>query len=357
MPHSTLWASYTDYEDLLAVDFEGEITTAERRQTHAPRQAAEGRRVAEGKLIPAARRGATAFPDMPLQFGVASQKERQMGNLVTDFLRKVFSKEEGALIASLQKRKLLVFALVVAVVVTWAYFTWTQAFTFLLIAIGNWLVWLALVWLAVLTFYTYRKDRVSSEKEFRDDFGQGLEKWEYYGDWKSEREGSGHILIVTNSDAGGLAKPCRLWNDYEFEFETKIVQSNSAWIIRASDILNYVMLQCGQGEIIPHFRVNGLWFKMPSIPLTKQLPLNEWFGVRIRVSGTRVVATAIVEMKEMILLDRALLEPQIVSVQTTQGTINQQLNLAFSFPLGSVGFREWGNTECAHFRNVRVSKI
>lgn len=37
------------------------------RETHAPRQAAEGTVRGKGKLIPAARRGATAFDVMPLQ--------------------------------------------------------------------------------------------------------------------------------------------------------------------------------------------------------------------------------------------------------------------------------------------------
>jgi hypothetical protein len=278
-------------------------------------------------------------------------------NAVIDFFRKIFSNEENALIRSLQKHKLLMFAVVVAAITIWAYLTWTQVFTFLLTAVNNWLVWLALIWLAALTFYIYRKDRASKEKEFRDDFGHGLEKWEYYGDWKSEREGNEHILIVTNSDAGGLAKPCRFWDDYVFEFETKIVQSNSAWIIRASDILNYVMLQCGRAEINPHFRVNGLWFRLDPVPLSITLPLNQWFGVRIKVAGIRVVVTVSVDGKETELLNSTLLEPKVMQATITQGTITQHLSFAFSYPLGSVGFREWGNVECAHFRNVRVTKI
>jgi len=163
---------------------------------------------------------------------------------------------------------------------------------------------------------------------------------------------------VADSDAGGFAKPCRLWNDYVFEFETKIVRSNSAWIIRASDILNYVMLQCGRAEIIPHFRVSGLWFKLPSVPLAVTLPLNEWFAVRITVSGTRVIAKATVDGKETVLVDQKLLEPRLLAAEViAPDKTTQRLNLAFSFPLGSVGFREWGNTECAHFRDVRVVRL
>jgi len=277
---------------------------------------------------------------------------------IFDFLRKVFGREEASVISWLQKRKLYLFAVVVGGVAIYAHVQWPHVFNFLWTTLNDRIEWLLFGWLAALTFYFYRRDRVANEKEFKDNFRYGLDKWEYYGGWRSERESDEYILSITDSDAGGFAKPCRLWNDYIFEFETKIVQSNSAWIIRASDILNYVMLQCGRAEIIPHFRVSGQWFKLQPIPLSIRLPLNEWFTVRITVSGTRVIAKVTVDGKETTLLDEKLLEPRLLAVQVVMpGNSTQQLNFAFSFPLGSVGFREWGNTECAHFRNVRVTKL
>ena len=51
-----------------------------------------------------------------------------------DFFRKVFNKEENAMIILLQKHKLLVLALVVAIAVIYAYFAWTHVFALLFTA-------------------------------------------------------------------------------------------------------------------------------------------------------------------------------------------------------------------------------
>jgi hypothetical protein len=189
----------------------------------------------------------------------------------------------------------------------------------------------------------------SYREEFCEDFQRGLENWEYHGErWRTEREGDRHILIVTDSEIGGIAKPCLSWKDYVFRFETKIVKSNTSWIIRAKDRLNYVMLQCGQEQLKPHFRVNGTWRNLEwtnrnpvSLPIT--LPVNTWFGVHIEVRGTKVLVTVRVNDRETeILNSSALLEPPTAPV---------------SYPMGSVGFREYGPDECAHFRNVRVKRL
>ena len=179
-------------------------------------------------------------------------------------------------------------------------------------------------------------------KEFHEDFQDGLENWEHSGEWRTEREGDRCILIVTKSERGGIAKPCLSWTDYVFEFETRIVNGNSSWIIRARDTLNYVMLQCQQERLYPHLRMHGNWFKQDSVILPITLPLNTWFGARIDVRGAEVVVTVTVnDRKWEILNSSTLLEPSTVPV---------------SYPMGSVGFRE-SAAECAHFRNVRVKRL
>ncbi len=197
----------------------------------------------------------------------------------------------------------------------------------------------------------------SAIREFSDNFEHGLINWEYYGDWRTEKDGDNYILVVTNSDSGGFARPCRLWNDYEFNFDTKIVAANTTWIIRASSIAQYVMLQCGRNEIIPHYRLSNQFFRLDPVSLPTTLPLNEWFTVRLRVSGIRVLATATLNGRAFTLLDRNLLEPVTAQATVTRGETSQVIQFVPDFPSGSVGFREWGNTECAHFRNVRVTKI
>jgi hypothetical protein len=285
-----------------------------------------------------------------------------LSNLIGDVVRKVFEKEVASLIAWLQRHKCPFLGFIVVVVIIVAYFKNPGLFHAIGHAISSnsaplWSNLVLFLWLLALTYHIYSTRKSTDQREFFEDFRRGLENWEYYGGWRTEREDSRHILIVIDSDAGGIAKPCRLWTDYVFEFETKIAQANTSWIIRASDILNYVMLQCGPAELNPHFRVNGLWFKLQSVSLPVTLPLNTWFGVRITVTGTRVVVVVRVNDRETEIFNRPLLEPQIVAAQITQGGTTQSLNVTFSYPMGSVGFREWGNTECAHFRNVHVMRI
>lgn len=289
-----------------------------------------------------------------------------MGKFVSEILQKVFHEEQISVVRWLKRRKLTVLIIALLIGALLAYWKWAEEFVelFRFLADRSDIVFQSLLvtWLAVLTFFFLRKARGSNPRRFKEDFRHGLTKWEYYGEWKTEKEDDQYILIVTDSDAGGLAKPCRLWEDYIFEFETKIAQSNSSWIIRASDILNYVMLQCTQNEIRPHFRMNGLWFAQNPVPLPDPLPINEWFKVQIRVSGTRVVVKVVHDEKERVLLDRYLLKPEVMKVQTmsvktTSGSFSESVDLAFSFPLGTVGFRESGESECAHFRAVRVVKL
>lgn len=232
----------------------------------------------------------------------------------------------------------------------------------------DWPGWVSLVWLIMLTLYVWRSGRALraeleslsrriAARDFRDDFAHGLEQWEYEGEWKTVQDDGHHILVVTNSFNGGYALPCRLWHDYTFEFETKIVQANSAWIIRASDILNYVMLQCGQGEIIPHFKVDGRFYKLKAITVSRELPLRQWFAVAIKVLKTRVAVNITFEGEEQCILDLPLLRPQVHKGTIPQGDTMREVDVPCSFPLGSVGFREAGFEECAYFRNVRVTRI
>ena len=171
-----------------------------------------------------------------------------------------------------------------------------------------WLTFPFLIWLCGLTWYILRKNKESQEREFKEDFRHGLDHWEYQGNWRTEREDGQRILVVTNSTIGGIARPCRLWSDYEFRFETKIVHSNSTWIVRASDTLNYLMLQCGRTEINPLYWVNGLWFSLDSEKLEVTLPKTEWFPVMIKVSGERVVVNVTLNGKSISLLDSLLLK-------------------------------------------------
>lgn len=274
-----------------------------------------------------------------------------------DFARKVFRQEEETVIAWFQRNKVFFLLLFLLFIGIWGFFKWPAQAQIIINLAKTYSGSIIIVWLVLLTLYLYTKEREPKERILRDNFKHGLQRWEYFGDWKIEKEDGHFILIVRKSDVGGFALPCRQWIDYLFEFETKIVQANTSWIIRAADIHNYVLLQCSTTEINPHYRVNGLWVKLESVKLQTPLPLNSWFKVQIKAQGTRVVVKAAVEGKENVLLDSYLLEPQAFVAEFSEGDVPRKLDLFASFPVGSVGFRESGLSECAHFRDVRVTKL
>ncbi len=209
----------------------------------------------------------------------------------------------------------------------------------------------------MLTYFAYLSGESAERSEFCEDFRRGLDQWEYNGAWRTEKEDGRYMLTVTESFDGGIAMPCVLWRDYDFQFETKIVRGNTTWLIRAKDILNYVMLQCGQSELNPHFRVNGMWVKLPPVSLPVQLPVNTWFGVRITVQGTRVIARATVGKRETEIYNGDLLSTGVRGYVIGEEDSAQRADLILSYMVGSIGFREASSAESAHFRNVHVRKI
>lgn len=282
--------------------------------------------------------------------------------MVRDFLRRVYEEEVTALVEFARRHKMWCFALVVAcllvaLLLKYPALFWTLAVTFRDRYTPLWLAVVLAAWLLALTYYVHSARKQTEISEFRENFRHGLEDWEYYGGWRTERDGRQRILTVTESAEGGIARPCLLWRDYEFEFETKIVRGNTTWLVRARDILNYVMLQCGRSELNPHFRANGFWLLLDHVPLPLTLPTNTWFFVRIRVQGTRVTVSVRLGDAETEIYNSELLRPEVKTYTISADGETRRTDLMLSYPTGSVGFREWGETECAQFRNVRVKKI
>jgi len=169
------------------------------------------------------------------------------------------------------------------------------------------------------------------------------ESWDFKGDWKIEND----ELSVSNSDEGGITKNGSLWENYEFEFETKIINKFSGWIVRARDLNNYFMFQINFENIRPHLRIsqpimknkdgaveitkiNVGWQLFGNFPHHKDLK-DKWFKVKTIVKGSRVD----------IFIDNnnVFHEDNFLTIST-----------------GKVGFREWGD-EHAHFKKIKVSMI
>jgi hypothetical protein len=182
------------------------------------------------------------------------------------------------------------------------------------------------------------------KSEFIEVFAQELQNWEYEGAWAIENKNE---LLVTNSEYGGVAWQCLNWKDYSFEFDTKICNKFTSWIVRAQNARTYVMLQCHPTRIYPHFCVNKHWTKIEwtgqnplKLPIT--LPIDTWFHVRIEVKNFDVTITFLIDGKDYsVPTIKDLLQPPIAPIE---------------YGIGSIGFRCSGD-EAAFFRNISVHMI
>jgi len=182
---------------------------------------------------------------------------------------------------------------------------------------------------------------------YKDKFKGDLDSnWDYEGSWTRPDKG---VLCVTDSHIGGITKVGSLWENYIFEFDTRIMNDCSSWIIRAKDLDNYYMFQCREDVIRPHRQFSGIkietktengairmvtkveigWEILDGIPHRKEL--RDWFHVRIEVRGESV----------WIYIDGSL-------VLDKQSYIKNST--------GKVGFRNSAH-EKALFKNVKVTLI
>lgn len=110
-------------------------------------------------------------------------------------------------------------------------------------------VTLAVFLLAIWTWSLYKR----FTGVFREDFKGSLAKqWDFEGDWRVTGQNE---LLVTNSDPGGLTKTGAFWENYNLEFEAKILNKCLGIIVRAQDLNNYYMFQISKDIIRPHRRV------------------------------------------------------------------------------------------------------
>jgi hypothetical protein len=114
----------------------------------------------------------------------------------------------------------------------WRYFAISAFFItiefFLYLSYEDWrLIVFSSAYLVLVVLFDWllhwrKMERAGTLSEFTA-FQHGLVCWEYIGNWHTSQESDQTILIVTDSGKGGIAKPCLLWRDYIFEFETKII--------------------------------------------------------------------------------------------------------------------------------------
>jgi hypothetical protein len=197
-------------------------------------------------------------------------------------------------------------------------------------------------WLSVLSFYIYYKIiKKSAEGDLVDDFKYGLGKWEFNSGDVSVNNGE---LIVSKCDYGILSKSGHNWRNYIFEFESKILNLCSGWIVRAKDFNNYTMIQFTKDKIRFHYRIEGKWdvAEEKTVSGIVDIKDNEWFKIRIKADGDFL--TVFINDKEVFNSNVFVEHPKNKNARY------------ISFPTGRVGFRQYGN-EKACFRKVKMVSI
>jgi len=94
---------------------------------------------------------------------------------------------------------------------------------------------LALLYLYLTLSKLQRRITIGLRDNFKDDLKNN---WEYRGEWSKPEKG---VLCVRGADEGGITKVGALWENYEFSFETRIINKFTGWIVRARDLNNYFM--------------------------------------------------------------------------------------------------------------------
>ncbi len=217
--------------------------------------------------------------------------------------------------------------------------------------------------LAVVVYFRTKEDRhrlhylpLTKPREKDNWVGKGT--WEY-----SKSNGA---YLITNSLNGFIFNKCLLWTDYAVDFEFKIVRDNCGWIVRARDLSNYVMLQCGLDQINPHIKRNGIFFishgKDPGVNLTfdTQLRLDLWYKAIIHCEKSRLTIR-ISDQKQQPIFDRiwTIPERQVFRYKEKIGEEDKEsktIVLPVDLDFGTIGFRCWGH-EQSLIRDLLIRKI
>jgi hypothetical protein len=170
---------------------------------------------------------------------------------------------------------------------------------------------------------------------------------------------------ITESHAGYIYPSVLDWSDYRFEFDFKIINSCLAWIVRASNLSNYVMLQCGLKGIDPHIRLNGQWIikrhEEPDVNLSfeKTLSPDTWYKAKI-ICEKRNLRIVIYNKKNPIfdrhwkIPEQLVINYKVAPDPKDKRAVQFIQNIDFDF--GAIGFRDHGD-EKGLIKNIYIEKL
>lgn len=232
-----------------------------------------------------------------------------------------------------------------------------------------------LIWLILLLFYIlYARQRIKVDivaGDFKDDFGEGLSKWDYGNEgWSIEYEEKRPLLSVSESQEGGISKKGFTWSDYEVSFETKPIKRNLGWIMRAENRSKFLMIQLNMEQpdrtlLRLHLKVPGSGYPWVVIQedKIKSIKFYKWIKVRTVVLGNNIDVYFDDDhiMHYFIADPIAIPTSELVRIRDEDRKTFKKIYIerdyvTMNYSIGKVGFR-CAPSEHAHFRNVRVEPI
>lgn len=205
-------------------------------------------------------------------------------------------------------------------------------------------------------FYFLSLDKTGQEKD-----------WVGRGKFKFIRNEK--CFEITESHVGYIFPKTSDWDDYSFQFDFKIINKTIAWIVRAIDLSNYVMLQCTMEGINPHIRINGQWIPKKhtdedvNFTFDDKLSPDTWYKGRI-ICEKRSIRITIFSQGKNALFDRHWLIPdqmlihlvEVIKEGNSEKELIKQFQQNMDFDFGAIGVRNHG-TERALIKNILIEKL
>jgi len=218
----------------------------------------------------------------------------------------------------------------------------------------------------VLVFLVLIRTRKDRQSLYYLPLMKPREKANWIGNGTWDYSKSNDAYLITDSLNGFIFNKCLLWGDYVADFEFKIVRDNCGWIVRARDLSNYVMLQCGLDQINPHIKRNGIFFishgKDPGVNLTfdTQLHLDLWYRATVYCEKSNI-RIQIRDQEWQSIFDRiwTIPERQVFRYKEKIGEEDKErktIVLPVDLDFGTIGFRCWAH-EKSLIRDLLIRKM
>lgn len=211
----------------------------------------------------------------------------------------------------------------------------------------------------ILTLYFILK-----EKDFYyvplDDY---RDKEDWFGGGKFEFDKSKNAYLVGACEAGVIFSKCLLWSDYFLKGDFKILNKYLGVVVRATDLLNYVMLQIGKNGIRPHIRVNGGWISYETaetgLTFEKNIKDGVWYTFELTVKA-ELIYIKIFNVDAVVIDKSWQIKKGTVAVPVFDKDDDKrklETHISVSFDYGSVGFRNGDDNERALVKGLLVQSI